>query len=193
MDREALSKSLRLRLKLDGASHSATASVEPAESDAAAAAAISPADAEGLRAMTALVNAAWKVTPMVAMLDDPLPPGVMAQIVRPAESMSSPVIIMSRLSARMRLFNDARSVLVVDIVIRPQHGGELTLDLYEDGRIVASDGTVRAISLFDNASGDVEARRADQAQQLAKVLALFDAAPRMTVRGRSAHVLPWPE
>jgi hypothetical protein len=191
MDRQVLVESLRLWLKLDNWSQIVTASVGPGGLDTTDAATPSPADAERLRAMKAIAGAAWKVKPMAAMLDDPLPLGVIAQIIRPADATSAPTVVMSRLSARIRVFNDARSALVLDILRQPQLDGERTFDLYEDGRMVVSDGTVRSISLHERQPGNV-AGRAVQQWQLARVLAKFNAAPRATISGRSAHVLRWP-
>ena len=71
--------------------------------------------------------------------------------------------------------------------------GERTVDLYADGRLLASDGGVHKIELLEPGSGDPVAREARSARQLAEVLLNFDAAHQTMIHGTSARVLRWPE
>ena len=118
-----------LRIITDRASHTAIAGRQPADPEATASIArLSATDTSRLSETQASVAAAWKVLPMVTMLDDPLPEGVIARIIRPADTMEPPMIVLSRTSARMRVFTDARAVLTGDIVRNPIHTGERTVD-----------------------------------------------------------------
>lgn len=194
MDRQSAGTHGKLRIVTDAVTHTVTWTNVPADLAAAAPTrTLSAADTARLDKLKALTHAAWKITPMVAMRDDPLPENVIAQIIRPAAATSPPVIVMSRTSARMRVFNDARSVLVGDIVRNPTYVGERTVDLYADGRLLASDGGVHKIELLESGSGDPVALEARSTRQLAKVLLKFDVAPQTMIHGKAARVLRWPE
>lgn len=138
------------------------------------------------------MRAASAVRPLVAMLDDPLPPHVIAHIVRPASAAIAPTIVLSRASVTPQAFGTARIALVRDIMVHPLPGVERTIDLYDDNSVVEADGTRHQIHHFENVTGRYKLRRVVKRIRLAVVLALFAVAPVAESGGKRVHVLRWP-
>lgn len=192
MDPQSPGNHLQVVFKRGPAPNTVIASTDPADIQDVASQVVSDPAPAATAALRQRANAAWRVKPDVALIDESLPSGVVARVVRPADGAGAPTIVVSRSSVSLDIIDMARLALARDIVVTPSTSNERTVDLYANDTVVGSDGTSYRMDRSENVGPGVEKRRIFQAHKLSLFFAKFGFVPPTQFRGKSARIVHWP-